>query len=145
MVSAVTVAADGRANLVIALTDHVTPIPVFAYQPPHPIVPCVFIDVVGRRRETLDGGGTVIVLTYPVVAVVDGTNESQIATLDELGDQIWTAIESINGRPLEAAADTVDVGGPRVRMLTTIAAQLTMPRTLCAATAEYLQTREVIS
>lgn len=131
MGAGMSITAEARQTLAEALTAAVAPVPVFAFRPSELPTPCVYLDVAGRRAAD-DDGAPLIVVTFPVVAVVDGTDEAQMAALDTLGDQIWDAAVALEGEPVAAVADDVDVGGPRLRALTTVVDVVVAHLTLCA-------------
>jgi len=126
------ITAEARTTLAAAL-DAALDVPVHAYRPAELATPCVYLDIAGRRAAE-DDGAPLIVVTFPVVAVVDGTDEAQMAALDALGDQIWDAAVALEGEPVAAVADDLDVGGPRLRTLTTVVDVVVAHLTLCAET-----------
>ena len=127
----VTITADARATLAAALTAACDPVPVYEVRPTELAVPCVFLDVAGRHAAD-DDGAPLIVVTFPVVAIVDGTDEAQLRQLDVLGDQVWSTAVELSGYPTSAIADVTDVGGPRLRSLTTAVDVIVAHLTLCS-------------
>ena len=127
------ITAEARQTLADAL-DAALDVPVFAYRPGELVAPCVYLDVAGRRAAD-DDGAPLIVVTFPVVAVVDGADEAQLAALDALGDRIWDVAVELSAEPSAAVADDLDVGGPRLRALTTLVDVVVAHLTLCKETA----------
>ena len=100
---------------------------VSAHQPDEVATPAVWIDV-ARRRANDDGVG--LVVTLPVVAVVDGADRAQLDALDRIGDLIWQAAGEV-GAPRSDEPYDLDVGGPRLRALTTYVDVDVFADTLC--------------
>lgn len=125
------ITGDARSALVAALTPAVAPWPVSPVPPLELAVPCVYVDVAERRAD-LDDGAPVVVVTFPVVAVVDGADEAQVLALDLAGDRIWDAAVAEGAEPAGARAEPLDVGGPRLRALTTLVDVIVARPTLCA-------------
>jgi hypothetical protein len=127
----VTITAEARATLTAALAAELAPWPVFATRPPGELpTPCVFVDVAGRRAD-VDDGAPLVVVTFPIVAVVDGADDAQTAALDDVGDVVWDVARALHAEPVYASADSVDVGGPRLRTLTTTVDVVVEHVTLC--------------
>jgi len=131
MGAGMSITAEARQTLAEALGVAVAPVPVFDVRPLELVTPCVYLDVAGRRAAD-DDGAPLIVVTFPVVAVVDGTDEAQLRALDVLDDQIWDAALELSGEPVSAVADDLDVGGPRLRALITVVDVVVAHLTLCA-------------
>jgi hypothetical protein len=127
----VSITAEARATLAAALEVAVAPWPMFPTRPPGELpTPCVFVDVAGRRADEADGAPLTVV-TFPVVAIVDGADDAAVAALDELGDRIWDTARALSADPAFAAADITDVGGPNLRTLTTSIDVIVEYVTLC--------------
>lgn len=126
------VTAEARATLTAALEAVVAPWPMFATRPPGELpTPCVFVDVAGRRAADVDGA-PVIVVTFPVVAIVDGGDDVAVAALDDVGDAVWDVARALHADPVYALADVTDVGGPHLRTLTTSVDVVVEWVTLCS-------------
>ena len=80
--------------------------------------PLVYIDVAERRFADADGA-PVVVVTLPVVAIVDGADDEQVAALDDHGDLIWRCALEVKAAPSVAVRADVDADGPRLRGLVT--------------------------
>jgi hypothetical protein len=124
------ITAEARATLAAALTPAVDPWPMFDTRPLEVPVPCVYIDVVSRRFSSEDGA-PVFVVTFPVVAIVDGDDTAQCRQLDVVGDVVWDVVWALDGGAVSADPGTVDVGGPRLRSLVTLADVVVERPTLC--------------
>jgi hypothetical protein len=125
-----TVTGQARATLTADLVVACDPWPVFAHRPAEPVAPMVFLDVVGRRADA-DAEAPVVVVTFPVVAVVDGADPAQLDLLDSIGDRIWHTAEGLDGFPSRADPGFVDVGGPTLRQLVTYVDVYVSRHTLC--------------
>jgi hypothetical protein len=125
------VTAEARATLTAALAAAVAPWPTFSTRPPGELpTPCVFVDVAGRRAADEDGA-PIIVVTFPVVAIVDGADDAQVGELDRIGDAVWDVARTLHAEPVYALADVTDVGGPQLRTLTTSIDVVVERVTLC--------------
>jgi len=125
------ITAEARATLTAALTPAVEPWPMFDTRPPDELpVPCVYIDVASRRFASEDGA-PVFVVTFPIVAIVDGDDAEQSRMLDVVGDVVWDVVWDLDGGAVSADPGTVDVGGPRLRSLVTLADVVVERPTLC--------------
>jgi hypothetical protein len=129
----VTLTAEARDTLYVALAFALDPLPVSKTRPLEPATPCAWIDVAARRLADEDGA-PVVVVTFPVVVVVDGADEQQVMSLDDLGDQVWHVALELSSTPTAALPDLVDLGGPRLRSLTTSIDVVTDHLTLCPIT-----------
>ena len=132
-----TITREARTTLHDALTVALDPLPVGLTRPDDPATPCAWIDVVTRRMADADGAD-VVVVTFPVTIAVDGADESQVLALDDLGDVVWHVAIDLTGTPTYATPDVVNVGGPRLRSLTTSIDVVTDYLTLCPPTAPTL-------
>jgi len=127
------VTAEARATLTAALTARLNPLEwqVFPTRPPGELpTPCVYVDVAARRAADADGA-PVTVVTFPVVAIVDGADDEQMLELDNVGDAIWDVALELSAVPQYATPDDVDVGGPRLRYLVTSIDVIVEYLTLC--------------
>lgn len=127
-----TVTAEARTTLTAALADVFagTPVTVTATSPTDPAVPACFVDVAGRRM-TDDNGAPIVVVTLPVVLIVDGADAEQVAALDEWGDLIWSAVLELSAVPTATSSSPFDVGGPRLRSTVTLVDIPVAHLTLC--------------
>jgi ABC-type Fe3+-hydroxamate transport system substrate-binding protein len=130
----VTITAEARATLtaalVLALADLDAGIVVTSTRPLELATPAVFVDIAARRMAD-DDGAPVVIVTFPVVAVVDGADAQQVLALDDIGDVVWAVALELAADPSYATPGDIDVDGPRVRTLTT-AVDVTVDRiTLC--------------
>lgn len=124
------ITAEARATLTEAL-DAVIDWPVFDTRPPGELpVPCVYVDVVSRRAGD-DDGAPVVVVTFPVVAIVDGDDAAQCRALDVVGDITWDTVRALDGGAVSADPGIVDVGGPRLRSLVTLVDVVVERPTMC--------------
>jgi hypothetical protein len=129
----VTITREARTTLHDALVTALDPLPVTLTRPPDPATPCAWIDVVTRRLAD-DDGAPVVVVTFPVTIAVDGADESQVLLLDDLGDIVWWVALELDASPTYATPDVINVGGPRLRSLTTSVDVITDYLTLCPPT-----------
>lgn len=86
--------------------------------------PCVFID----SPSIGTAGAGLVVVRFPVVAIVDGAQHRQLEQLDELLVRMWDASSRV-GVPTSSSPASLDVGGPSLRAQT-----LTVEITLAAVT-----------
>lgn len=127
-----TATATARRQLYDELVD-VLPGDVLAleqYRPPELATPVAYLDVAGRRFDVADGA-PVVVATIPVVVIVDGADDAQMAALDDWGDLVWRAVIAAGGTPVGATPAQVDVDGPVLRALVTTAEFEIEHLTLC--------------
>lgn len=106
-----------------------TPVAVEQYRPLELTVPVVFVGIVGRRLDLVDGA-PVVVVTFPVTAIVDGADDAQVAALDDIGDVIWRVALDLSATPTASAAN-VDVDGPTLHAVVTAVDVETDHLTLC--------------
>ena len=125
-----TVTGEARATLAAALGDACDPWPVTTHRPAELATPCVYLDVAGRRAD-LEDDAPIVVVTFPVVALVDGADEAQLDLLDSIGDRIWQCADRLEGFPSRADPGLVDVGGPTVRQLVTYVDVVIAHQTMC--------------
>lgn len=125
-----TLTADARATLTAALVDALAPLVVTDTRPDELAAPCGWVDVARRRLGDADGA-PIVVVTFPVIVVVDGADPEQVRALDDIGDAIWQTALELDAAPVTAEADTVDVGGPSLRNLITLVDVVTEYLTLC--------------
>lgn len=131
-----TITAEARDTLTSALDDAVDWV-VFDTRPPTDELPtpCVYVDLAARRLAD-DDGAPVVIVTFPVVAIVDGGDDEQCRALDDVGDIIWDVVRSLDGGGVSATPADVDVGGPRLRSLITLVDVVVERPTLCPVTPE---------
>lgn len=129
-----TVTADARRNLTAVLTAGLADLPVpptvSDTRPVELATPTVYVDVAARRFVDEDGA-PVVVVTFPVVVIVDGDDPEQLRQLDDVGDLIWRVVLDAGGVPTSAAPGLVETGGPTLRTLTTLVDVATDHLTLC--------------
>jgi hypothetical protein len=127
----VTITAEARATLTEAI-DAAVDWPVFDTRPPTEALPtpCVYVDIAARRAAD-DDGAPVTVVTFPVVAIVDGGDDEQCRALDDIGDTIWDVVRSLDGGGVSATPADADVGGPRLRSLITLVDVVVERPTMC--------------
>lgn len=125
----VTATETARARLVDALTTAFVPLPVAATRPLDLAAPAVYVDV-GSWDDVTDVVPQIVV-TFPVVVVVDGSDEAQTLALDRYGDTVWTVAAEIGGRPSTGRPDIVNTSGPRLRTLTVDVALTVGLNTFC--------------
>ena len=108
--------SDARTKLYDALTGELVESPwrVHRTSPAQIAAPSVYVDAVELGRDTATGVG-IIVATFPVVAVVDGTVRRQVEELDDLLARIWTAALRSGLEPSDSRAMALDVGGANLR------------------------------
>lgn len=114
-----TITAEARATLTGALRTACAPWAVTDTPPADPAVPCVYVDL-AERQMTDDDGAPVVVVTFPVVALVDGGDAEQVRALDDVGDLVWRTMLELHAYPTSARVREADVGGPRLRALVTL-------------------------
>lgn len=107
--------ADARTKLHGALDTSVLPgWRVHRTSPAQLVAPCVYLDAVELGIDTSIGAG-LVVCTFPVVAVHDGTVRPQVEALDDLLAAVWTAAIEAGGDPQASRPLSLDVGGPTLR------------------------------
>jgi hypothetical protein len=111
-----TATALARTRLYDALVPRFagTGVNVERVRPPELAVPVCYLDVAGRRFDNVDGA-PVVVVVIPVVIIVDGANEEQVAQLDDLGDDVWWVALELTYTPVGSFPATIDVDGPTLR------------------------------
>lgn len=88
--------AQSRAALVAAL-DEVAPGRTFAYRTDK-VVPAVWLGVALPGERTPTGGRTPVkVARFPVTITFDGSDDAQVAGLDELTAKVTDAIQALPG------------------------------------------------
>jgi len=106
--------ADARTEIVDAILASADVLPawrVHKYPPANVAAPCVWVDVPALSRTEL-----YVEASFPVVLVVDGTDQAQVRQLDDVVAALWDAVNMTDG--MEAADATPvmrDVGGPTLR------------------------------
>ena len=103
-----------------------TPWRAHQYPPSNIAAPCVYIgtyasDLVEPR----------IVISFPVVVVVDGADWRQVEQLDDIGATVSDAIFRAGGIPRRTTPTRLDVGGPTLRASETTAELTLATLTLC--------------
>ena len=109
--------ADARTTLYDALVAGLEALPawrVHRVSPTQLVAPCVYLDAVEIGIDTSIGAG-LVVCTFPVVMVHDGTMRPQIEGLDDLLAAVWTAAARAGGDPQASRPLSLDVGGPSLR------------------------------
>lgn len=103
---------------------------VHAVPPDQVVAPCVWLDVPAVAPDARTAG--VIATDWPVYLVVDGTERSAVALLDQLVANAWDALDATPGvRVIRSRPTSMDVGGPNLRgVIVDVAASIT-GRTLC--------------
>ena len=106
-----TAVAEARSELHEALKG-VTPSTwrVHRTAPPQITAPTVFID----SPSILTTTPGLVLVTFPIVMVVDGTVRAQLEQLDDLLSAVWTAASRV-GAPTASNPIARDVGGPSLR------------------------------
>lgn len=115
MAVGISAVADGRDAITDAILEQATlTLPawrVHKYPPRNVAAPCVWVDVPALSRAEL-----YVEASFPVVLVVDGTDQAQIMQLDDAVAALWDAVNQTDGME---AADSIpvlrDVGGPTLR------------------------------
>jgi hypothetical protein len=117
-----------RAQLHEALAAALEPTPWRAHQyPPSNIAaPCVYIGTYAS-----DAVEPRIVISFPVVVVVDGTDWRQVEQLDDIGAIVSDAIFRAGGIPRRTLPFRLDVGGPTLRASETTAELTLSTMTMC--------------
>lgn len=121
---------DARHKLRDALGAALAPVPVYLTQPADLAVPCVFLGL-SDSTPAQDNGAPVWVVAFPVVAVIDGANESQVIGLDYMGDRIADVAAELGATSARRAVE-LDVGGPRLHASTSLVELAIYRATLCA-------------
>lgn len=124
---------DARTRLYeAAKTAVAAPWRVFEVSPAQITAPAVWIDSVELGTDAVDTAG-IIVATFPVYVVVDGTVRSQIAALDELVSSLWTVVSNDGGGdPISCRPINLDAGGVNLRAQVMRVDVLLAARTFCA-------------
>lgn len=123
--------ADARTKLYDALVAELAPGRVHRTAPSQLVAPCVFLDAVELGVDTSIGAG-LVVCTFPVVCVWDGTVRPQVEALDDLLAAVWTAAVEAGGDPQTSRPLALDVGGPSLRAHVLRVEMLVTAITLCA-------------
>jgi hypothetical protein len=120
-----TAVAEARTALHEAL-EGVTPATwrVHRTAPAQITAPCVFIDAPSIGTA----GAGLVVVRFPIVAIVDGAQHRQLEQLDELLVAMWDMASRV-GVPTSSSPAQLDVGGPTLRAQT-----LTVEITVAAVT-----------
>jgi len=107
--------SDARARLYEAVKAAVPAAPwrVFDTSPAAVTAPAVWLDSVELTNEPTAAG--VVLATFPIYVVVDGTVRSQVVALDELVAALWTAALAGGGDPTSCRPVSLDVGGINLR------------------------------
>lgn len=108
------VSIDARTELAAALSTALAPCPVFDSEPAELVTPCVFVGVDEGSAQSADGVD-VYVVTFPVVAVADGTDRSQVLALSYLGDRITDLARTLGATSPGRRGVELEAGGPRLR------------------------------
>ena len=105
--------SDARRRLYEAAKTAVPAAPwrVFETSPAQANAPTVWIDSVELGLDTPG----IVVATFPIYVVVDGTVRSQIVALDELVAALWTAAVASGAEPTSCRPVALDVGGINLR------------------------------
>lgn len=95
--------------------------------------PCAWVDMpTVVRRDLSARGATVVVVSWPVMLVVDGRDDAQVRQLDEGIARLWDAIDALERtEALTVTAQPFDVGGPSLRGVVLTAEETILARTLC--------------
>ena len=130
--------ADARTKLYDALVDafpstsaRMAPWRVHRTSPSQLVAPAVFLDAVELGFDTGIGAG-LVVCTFPVVCVWDGTVRPQVEALDDTLAAMWTAAVDAGGDPQSSRPLSLDVGGPSLRAHVLRVEMLVAAITLCA-------------
>lgn len=89
--------ADKRAEIATALEAVLTDGRFYAYPRPMPwtVAPCGWIEQPAGGEQPTSGGGTKIVSTFSIWFVHDGSVEAQVAGLDDIVVQAWSALMQV--------------------------------------------------
>ena len=111
-----TAVADARTTLYNALTAELVESPwrVHRTSPAQLVAPTVYVDAV-ELAETEENLAGLIVATFPIIAVHDGTIRAQVDGLDDLLARVWTAALGAHATPTTSRPIGLDVGGPNLR------------------------------
>lgn len=105
------------------------------YVPAQVVAPCMWIEAARVATNAVGAGGLVMTATFPIVGVVDGSQQNQAATTDEITARMWDAAELVVGATVQdAEPSTLDVGGPELRAVTVNVAVPIRGRGLCLPT-----------
>lgn len=105
---------------------------VHRYVPETIAAPVAYIDSPDLSTLVDSNGVTFVLITLPVVVIVDGLERRQVEQLDDALAAVWDAAIAAGGEPAAARAVSLDVGGPNLRAQI-VQAEFTVPaRTLCA-------------
>jgi hypothetical protein len=121
MTSAIADAREAIAQAILARPDLLPAWRVHRYPPATIAAPCVWIDSPALARDVL-----YVAASFPVVLVVDGTDQAQLRQLDDVMAVLWDATNQVDGMEATDATPVLrDVGGPTLR-----AVQLTVTHAL---------------
>lgn len=123
--------ASARADLFAALKPLLPDGRVTPRVPAQVVAPCIWIEAARLAPEGRGTNSSVLVATFPIVAVVDGSQDAQTVTTDEITARVWDAAEHAGATCTDAQPETLDVGGPALRAVTIAAAVTLRGRTLC--------------
>lgn len=99
--------------------------------------PCAFLGGASLVREFVGNPGvSVVVVTFPVYLVADGTPSAQTEALDEMVCWVWDAAFRIGAQPQDARPAAIDVGGPSLRGAVVSVDMTIRALTLCAPILE---------
>ena len=130
-----TAVSDARTRLYDAVVAELAEFPwrVHRVTPAQIAAPTVYLDSVELFVDRSTGPG-LIVATFPVVMIVDGTVRAQVEALDDLVARVWSALLGIGADPTDARPYALDVGGPSLRAQGVRADVMLQALTLCAPT-----------
>lgn len=125
--------SDARAKLYAAAKAAVpsTPWRVFDTSPAQITAPAVWIDSVELGLNAIESAG-IVLATFPVYVVVDGTVKAQIVALDELVETLWTEFARAGGDPTSSRSINLDAGGVNLRAQVMSVDVLLAVQTFCA-------------
>lgn len=125
--------SDARATLFAAAKAAVpaTPWRVFDTSPAQVTAPAVWIDSVELGLNSLESAG-IVLATFPIYVVVDGTVKSQVVALDELVEKLWTEFARSGCDPVSSRSINLDAGGVNLRAQVMSVDVLLAVQTFCA-------------
>lgn len=125
--------SDARAKLFAAAKAAVpaTPWRVSDTSPAQITAPAVWIDSVELGLNSLESAG-IVLATFPIYVVVDGTVKSQIVALDDLVEKLWTEFARSGGDPISSRSINLDAGGVNLRAQVMSVDVLLAVQTFCA-------------
>jgi len=107
------------------------------WAPDQVVAPCVYIGNPSLDRQTVGNPGVAVVIaTYPIYCVADGSPAAQSKALDEMVAFVWDATFAAGGLPDTSRPASIDVGGPNLRGAAVQADMTLRAVTLCAPNLE---------